>query len=286
MATYAEYLRSQGATDAEIAVLDTPIARRAYERLEASVVENFEAAKKAREGAQAYEAKANEWYEANETKTKELEAKLVTEAGLRAKAEGALRVAHERGMIDVAKDLGYDFTQPPAAPPNPNAPPAIDTSKFVTQETLLAVAEREGDAIAIASDIAAEHAYLFGSPLRNFRELRKEAVSRKVPVMQVWEEKYKVADARTARVAADEKAKTDALTKKITAEVEAKFAEQYGNNPNLRTPEASRSPFAPRPAANRDKQPWETGIDGDNGSTDRVRRATQTFLKSQTGTTN
>jgi hypothetical protein len=281
MATYAEYLKSQGASEADIAVLDTPLARRAYERLEESIVRLDGEAKKAKEGAAAYEERVNKWYEDHDKEFKAVEGKLVAEAAARAKAEAALRTAHERGMLDVAKDLGYDFSNPATPPPNSNAPAPIDTSKFVTQETLLQVAEREGDAIAIASDIAAEHAYLFGSPLRSFRELRREAVSRKLPVQQVWEEKFKVADARAARIAADEKAKEETLRKKITEEVRSQFASEYGN-PNTRPPEASRSPFASRPAANREKQPWDTGLEGESGSNDRVRRATQTFLKSQT----
>src|SRR5205807_2871531 len=138
----------------------------------------------------------------------------------------------------------FDFSAPPAAPKK-DEPVPIDTSKFVTSDAVLALAEREAESIALMSDIAAEHVYLFGAPLRNARELRREALTRKVSLEQVWQEKYKVVEARTARDAAEKKAAEDLIRKNEREVVTAEFASRYGN-PELRPVEPSRSPFTPR----------------------------------------
>jgi hypothetical protein len=280
MATYAEYLKSQGASEEEIKILDTAIARKAYERLEASVVANHEEAVKQAKIATDYQANVNEWFDKHDKEFKTVESSLIAAKANEARAVAALRTAHERGMIDVAKDLGYNFDQPNAPVKKEEGAPALDASKYFTKDDILAIATKESEAIAIMSDIAAEHVYLFGAPLRSARELRAEAVKRNLPLEQVWMEKFGVAKARTDREAADTKAKEDVLRKQITEQVTAEFASKYAN-PDTRPLESSRSPFAPRPAVNREKAPWETNLDGENGSNDRVRRATLNAMKSQ-----
>jgi len=277
MATYAEYLKSQGASEEEIKILDTPLARRAYERMEEAVVRLDGEAKKAREGADKYHEEVDAWFKKHDEEFKTVEQQLIAAKSKAASFESALRTINDRGIIDVTKDLGLNLDAPaPAA--KKDEPVAIDTSKFVTTDAVLQLAEREAESIAMMSDIAAEHVYLFGAPLRNARELRKEATTRKVSLEQVWMEKYKVPEARTAKEAATAKAAEDTLRAKITEEVTAKLASQYGN-PDLRPLEPSRSFLIPNKDRGRDKAPWELGTDGDSGSNDRVRRATANAMK-------
>lgn len=274
--TYGEYLKSQGASDEEVKLLDTPLGRRTYENMVAAQSD----AEKAREGSKTYEQKVDEWFKTHDAEFKTVESQLIAAKSREAAAVAALRTAHERGMVDVAKDLGFNLDTPPA-PPKKDEPVAIDTSKFVTNDAVLALAEREAESIAMMSDIAAEHVYLFGAPLRNARELRKEAMTRKISLEQVWMEKYKVPETRIAKEASAKKAEEDALRKKITEEVTSEFAAKYGN-PDLRPLEPSRSFLIPRKDAGRAEQPWTSGLDGEGGSNDRVRRATQNALKTQT----
>jgi hypothetical protein len=277
MATYAEYLKSQGASEEEIKILDTPLARRAYERMEEAVVRLDGEAKKAREGADKYHEEVDAWFKKHDEEFKTVEQQLIAAKSKAASFESALRTINDRGIIDVTKDLGLNLDAPaPAA--KKDEPVAIDTSKFMTTDAVLQLAEREAESIAMMSDIAAEHVYLFGAPLRNARELRKEATTRKVSLEQVWMEKYKVPEARTAKEAATAKAAEDTLRAKITEEVTAKLASQYGN-PDLRPLEPSRSFLIPSKDRGRDKAPWELGTDGDSGSNDRVRRATANAMK-------
>jgi hypothetical protein len=280
MASYAEYLKSNGATEEEIKILDTPTARRAYERMEASVVANAEEAKKLRESSATYEAKVEDWYRSEQEKRTKVENEIISAKARADKAESVLRTAHERGMIDVAKDLGYEFDK--KVEPEKKVD-AVDTSKFVTQESLLSLAEKEADSIAWMNDIAAEHVYLFNAPLRNARELRAEATRRKVSIQQVWEEKYKVPEARTAKEAAATQANEDRIRKDERTKITAEFADKYGN-PDVRPLVESRNFLVPRKESGRDggKQPWDAGTDLESGSNDRVRRATQNALKAMT----
>jgi hypothetical protein len=281
--TYAEYLQSLGASADDIKVMDTAVGRKAFEKLQADAAAATAEVEKQKTINKAYEGRVNEWFDTHDKEFKTVESQLITANAKAAKAEAALRTAHERGMIDVAKDLGYEFDKPPVAPPNNNnGAPALDTSKYFTKEEIFSIAEKESQAIAIASDIAAEHVYLFGKPLRNMRELRAESVSRKVPLEQVWQEKYGVVKAREDKTAAETKAHEDALRTKITEEVRAELVSKFAN-PETRPLAESHSFLTPRPSTGREKQPWDAGIDGESGSNDRVRRATANAIKQAAG---
>jgi hypothetical protein len=277
MQTYAEYLQSLGASAEDVKLMDTPVARRAYDALQKQAADALAEAERQKAGADAYHVKVDDWFKTHDAEFKTVEQQLIAARAKAASFESALRTINDRGIIDVTKDLGLNLDAPaPAA--KKDEPVAIDTSKFVTTDAVLQLAEREAESIAMMSDIAAEHVYLFGAPLRNARELRKEATTRKVSLEQVWMEKYKVPEARTAKEAATAKAAEDTLRAKITEEVTAKLASQYGN-PDLRPLEPSRSFLIPNKDRGRDKAPWELGTDGDSGSNDRVRRATANAMK-------
>jgi len=270
MATYAEYLLSQGATADEVKILDTPVARKAYERLEASVVANAEAAKAAKESATAYQQKADGWFEKVNGEVEEARKAEMLAKAAQARDRAIIDEMQKRGLIDIAKEAGYEV------PPEVKVTPAALDSRYVTNETLLQVAEREGDAIAIAQDIAYEHSRLFPDRPLNFRELRKEAVTRKVNVEALWMERFGVQAARDAAA----KARQDAHDAKMRDEgrkaAETEFASKYAN-PDMRPGVTSQHPLTPRPATQREKQPWETG----DLSNERVLRATKKVLETQ-----
>jgi hypothetical protein len=279
MATYAEYLKSQGASEEEIKILDTAIARRAYERMEEAVVRLDSEAKAAKAGANKYHEEVDTWFKKHDEEFKSVESKMVAESARAAKAEAALRVAHERGMLDVAKDLGYNFDAPPVPDKSKEAQP-IDTSKFVTTDNIASLTERAGDGLAVLQDIVLEHMQLFPTQPLKVRELRSAAVKANKSVEQYWLETFKVDEARAAQTKRIADAHEAELRKQITETVSAEFASKYGN-PDLRPLHPSTNFLTPRPAANREKAPWETGLDGEGGSSDRVRRATANALKMQ-----
>lgn len=253
MATYAEFLKSQGASDEEIKILDTPVSRRAYEKLEGALMTATDNHKKAVTGSQTLQ----KWYnEEALPEYKRMEAALIVAKGNEARAREIIKTATDQGLIEIAKAAGFNVDEPPPAAKKDE----VDTSKFVTHDRLIEVAQLEGDAIAIAQDISAEHMYLFGTPIRNFREMRREATERKVPVEQVWMEKYKVPEARTAKEAAAQKERDDKIRLEERQKFETEYASKYGD-PNSRPPLVSTNILAPRPAQGRDKQPWESNED-------------------------
>jgi hypothetical protein len=279
MITYAEYLQSLGADPESIKLMDTPIARKAFDTLQSQAASAAAEARAAKEGANKYHEEVDTWFKKHDEEFKSVESKMVAESARAAKAEAALRVAHERGMLDVAKDLGYNFDAPPVPDKSKEAQP-IDTSKFVTTDNIASLTERAGDGLAVLQDIVLEHMQLFPTQPLKVRELRSAAVKANKSVEQYWLETFKVDEARAAQTKRIADAHEAELRKQITETVSAEFASKYGN-PDLRPLQPSTSFLTPRPAANREKAPWETGLDGEGGSNDRVRRATANALKTQ-----
>ena len=245
MANYAEFLKSEGATDEDVKLLDTPLARKAFDKQQALVA--------------AADAKRESVVKANEVWAQQVEAdnqrylKERDSAKIEA-AAAAARIAKmgELGLIEVAERMEPGSTKPPAA----TDPAAFDASKYVTNDVLLSVAEREGDAIAIAQDISFEHQQLFGGDAAkrlNFRELRREAIARKIPVESLWMEKYGVQAARDSRSAADRAAHE----KKIADEAITRYKSEHPeSNPMLQSPRISSTPFVTPPSASTERQPW------------------------------
>jgi hypothetical protein len=287
--TFAEYLQSLGASSDDVKALTegsfAGTAKRAFDKLQADAASAAAEAKKQRDINVAYEAKVNEWFDKHDAEFKTVEQQVIAAKAKEAAAVAALRTAHERGMIDVAKDLGYNFDAPPNnTPPNNNAP--LDSSKFVTADLfankISEFSERAGDGLAVLQDIVLEHMQLFPNQPLKVRELRSAAVKANKSVEQYWLETFKVDEARAAMAKRASDAHEAELRKKITEEVTSEFASKYGN-PDVRPLQPSTNFLTPRKETNRDKAPWETGLEGEGGSNDRVRRATQNALKAQSG---
>ncbi len=248
MANYAEFLKANGATDDEIKVLVTPASEKAYTALQTQATEAITRATKAESDKAAYD----KWYKevAEPTAAKALAER---DAALGDAAANAARVKklQDLGLIKIAEQMGenVDDKKEPVITGTP------DMSKYVDKDTLYQVAEREGDAIATAQDIAFEHQRLFPDKPLNFRELRKQALANKTSVEAQWQTNYNVAAVREQRAQADK----DAYEKKLREEgASAERAKLQTANPNLVTPVASTSPFTGRApsAQSADAQPW------------------------------
>jgi|ERR1700733_249875 len=248
--SYAEFLAENGATPDEIKVLDMPAARKAFDKQQALVAAASEERQKAADLIRKNQEWATQVETQNQTYLKERDSALVKSAADAAR----LTKMQELGLIEVAERM-----EPGSTTPKPNETPAFDASKYVDRDTLMQVAEREGDAIATAQDIAWEHAQLFGNdPTKrlNFRDLRKEAVARKVPVESLWMERYGVQAARDKR-AADDRA---AHEKKIADEAITRYKSEHPEtNPLMAVPTISRTPFTgkiPSATGSDIRQPW------------------------------
>ena len=290
--TYEEYLKSNGASDEDIRALTqgsfSGAARRAFDKLQSDLEAASTSARTAtadleaeRARGVAYETTVNDWYEKTvKPDQKKLENLVIRTQAEEARAKAALKAIQERGLIDVAKDLGWT-PDPPANPPgNPTLPAGFDPAKFITVEDfnkrVVEFAGMESEAIALAQDIASEHATLFPGQRLNFSQLRQDAAKANKPVMQFWEERYNVPKTRADLEAKRTKENEDRLRAEGAAAERAKLAEQYAN-PNVRPLVPSNSPFATRQATGRDKQPWEIGET--QLTQDRVRRSTERVIK-------
>jgi hypothetical protein len=99
MQTYAELLKSQGATDDDIKVLATPLAERVYAKQQEAIVAAQAAADKAAKQAESYQ----KWYNEQALPyVSEVESKLkVSEATLTGE-RARLKALQEAGLIEVA----------------------------------------------------------------------------------------------------------------------------------------------------------------------------------------
>lgn len=279
--TYAEFLKQQGASDADIQVLDTPIARRAYDAQQTAIA----TANTEREKAEKVATDTRDWFDNVQTpEWNGLNAEVIKAKAEAARFKTALRTAADRGLLNISKDLGLDDEgTPTTGTPTTGTPPGFDASKFVTMDQVKQIANQEGAAIALAQDIAAEHSILFPSQRLNFTQLREEAVAARKPVMQHWMDKFKVAEARTAKETSERNAHDAKLREEGAKAEREKFASQYGANPDLRTPMPSTSPFTIRKTGDdmRANQPWSHGEH--QLSDDRVKRALERQANREAG---
>jgi hypothetical protein len=246
--TYAEYLRENGASEDDIKLLDTPVARKAHDKMVATAAD-------AKRRSDDIIAKNNEWRDTveaqNQTYLRERDTALANAA-----AESArLKKLQDLGLLAVAENLEPGSTTPRAGETPAFDPKTLD--RYVDRDTFLGAVEQEGSAIALVQDIASEHALLFGNdPTKrlNFRALRTEAKDRKMNVEALWMEKFGVPAAR-ATLAAKEKSEYES---RIAADAITKYKSEHPEtNPLLAVPTISRTPFSGRvPSASDATKPW------------------------------
>lgn len=267
MATYAEYLKSNGATEDEIKVLDTPVARRAFDALQSKV----EAESAARIAKEAELTNYDKWYQEKALpEYKAMETEYMKNASEAARYKAMVEAAQKQGLIEVEANAAAASAAAAAAAANP---PAFNEKEFIDR-VIIPLADKEGDAIALASDIAFEHRQLFPDKPLNFRELRRAALAARKPVEQYWMETFGVQAARQSQADAARKAHEDSIRKEERDKVVKELADKYGN-PDARPPVPSTSPFTQRPEGGRDKQPWEAS----EKSNERVQRVTQKLIQ-------
>jgi hypothetical protein len=161
-------------------------------------------------------------------------------------SERTARVRYEEKLKGLARDYGLDeatliqhMESSPAPNPAPNpAPQPAAGEQYERFQTDVSTAMMKMPLVqADLMDLSEEHRQLgLKAPFRA-TELVSEAIERKVPLRQVWEEKFSVSDRRQAIATEEAKAHDDLIRRE---ERERILTEQ--NTPSFR-PEASRSPL-------------------------------------------
>jgi len=271
--TYAEYLKANGATEEEIKVLDSAVARRAFDKSQAEAEEARQTAAKLEETMKNYEARVQSWYTENDSKLKQVQNQAVAAAAEAARAKAALLEAQKQGMVDIAKDLGYE-TEPP------KQQPAAPDDRYLTMEKFQQAGDTFAANLTAMLDAASEHARLFPNVPFNAEQLRREAQSQGKTLLPYWEEKFKVRDAREAAAQKQRDAEIAKWKAEGAKEKETELVSRFGN-PETRPMVPSKSPFAVRPddKLRADNQPWnksETQL-----ANDRVVRGVQKLAERQ-----
>lgn len=286
MLTYEEFLRQNGATTEEVKALTegsfSGAAKKMFERLQAEEARAVAAERKATD----VESTWKNFYE-NDVADSFKKAEL---AAVAAQAEAArykttLLEAHKRGIMKLTKDMGFDVDDAGNPNPSPSPSPAAATGSFdpdkYTREVLLPLADKEGDAIAMMTEIASEHAALFPGERPNWRELRREAVQRKVPLEQLWREKFKIDEKRAAVQKAADDARIAAAVDERYKVREQELISKYGN-PDSRPLVPSTATLTSRVMRQGEgKQPWDRGISDEAMRNERVKAATEKQLQRQ-----
>jgi hypothetical protein len=111
MSRYADYLKTLGATDADIALLDTPIAQRAFDAQEQRAADALHA----KEDADTKLTQYDTWYKEKAVPSyKEMERDLLVAKGNEARAAAVLLQSQDDGLRQVAESMGYKPDGSPA----------------------------------------------------------------------------------------------------------------------------------------------------------------------------
>jgi hypothetical protein len=250
MASYAEYLKSQGATEDDVKLLDTPVARKAFERMEAAVVEKETARLAAEKKTAAYQ----DWYEkqalpyVTETESK-LKATEATLTGERAR----IKALQDAGLLEVAS--ADETARAAAAAAAASGTPTFDPTKYVPVEKFNQLATLAADSITLVADLAQEHAAL-GLPPVSWREVKTKAAAAGQTVEAYWEQTFNVPAKRAEKSAAER----SAYEKKVGEDAVAKWKLEHpasSVNPALAMGIPSSTPFTGKvPSASDAVNPW------------------------------
>lgn len=284
MAKLEDILKAQGWSDADIAanaaMLGDPKVRAALEG-------SYAALESERDAFKTENQKWADWHEK--------EGKPLVDLYEKERTEARAEAASLRERLKMAEESGFaPKREEPTQNPNPANPnPAIDPAKYLTHDAFKTevgkFAQMEGDAIAIAANLAEEYRYLNpgkslieyeaeidGRRLTGMVALRAEALQKKMRLDEYVSQKFDFKGSRQ-KIADEQRKKAEEA---IRADERAKLATQYGD-PSQRPLVASRDPFIPRPTNSEGKpvQPWE--VPAQQRQSARIQRAMETEMKAR-----
>jgi hypothetical protein len=273
MASYAEYLKSLGATDEDIKVLDSPITRKAYEKM---VADNEAAVNQERansqQAMQGYREEMNNWYEQKvlpEWESYKTETATAKANEARARAIVSEASKSNEGLKQVAKNMGWDIEgdRSPAQVQQQTNP---NRDYYTKDELVKAFGITEGS-ILKAQSIASEWGQFYPGQYLDWDKLNADAKAINKDIQVHFREKYKIPEMRAKMEQDKVTAREEAIRKEEREKVASEYASKYGN-PMTRPPMPSDNPFAKinRPATD-SKQPWERPT----GEFDRVTEASK-----------
>lgn len=252
MARLEDILKSKGWSDADIAAA-APMLGDA--RFRASLEESYGALEAERNTFKGRVDEYEEWREktANPAITAaERDAQTARLDSARLREE--IAIAKEYGYLTPENEAAHRAAHPTSGSTASGVPQGFDPKahKLVTYDDISVLADREGDAIAMASDLAAEYQYLYGKSLfeytsadgkRGMSALRQEAKQARKNIDAYVAEKFNFNQKRDEQRQSAQKAHDDAIRRETEEKIRLEFASR--GNPLLSMPTASRQPFIP-----------------------------------------
>jgi hypothetical protein len=270
MSAYTDSLKSQGWTDADIAAIAGVLPK---------LEQQFNAVTTERD---RYKGLNDEWQRKLD---EEYNPRLtIAERELQ---QARLDAAKANELVRIAKDFGYvpvEEPKPGATPPTPGTPPPgspmYDPKAHPTWQDAAKMLDGEAQAIAQASDLAQEYAYLTGKQLfdyetvidgrqmRGLQALRLEAKANKSDLYGFVAQKFNFQGKRDEKAVERQKAHDDSIAAAAVEKARNEWAQQHGANPMTMSYRPSTRPFIPATtnAEGKQQQPWERGSQTDRRS--------------------
>src|SRR5262252_8631071 len=158
MGKYYDFLVANGASAEEAKTMDSPLAEKLYLRQVAEQEEIRTAAAKTDEDFKKYQDAVNNWYTENNGKLTQAQNDAIAAKAEEARAKAALVEAQKRGLLDVAKDLGWS-----EEPPKKELPAADD--RYVSKQDFGNLMSDAGASLARMADLKDEYFSLTGQRL-------------------------------------------------------------------------------------------------------------------------
>lgn len=231
MPSVEEILKQTGLSDEQIKALD-PKAMAGFTQVVTSAQQQLDAAELAKRSV------SQKWDE-------EISPALDSWGNEKARLDA--EVAFYKAQLEGAKAGGFVATPPPGTPPA--TPPArTPDGKFVAGNSsvpgspdFVKLRDDIGGAFAFAADTSWKYRSLFGTEMPDSpTTIIREAAAQRMAPGDYAAKKYDFAGKEKAKREDEQKKHDDAIRKEAVDEVTRKFAEQGGNNPNVRQAEASK----------------------------------------------
>lgn len=251
------FLAEQGLTAEEIAALvGNEKSAKAMTAALSKYTEGVTLSTKAQTDLQAAEAAKRDAEEFYETKVTPALANVDKKVAT-ANSEAARYKAYLQSLKDQGYDVPADLLTAPANPANPN-PVNPQPGNFVSREDFQKEFSTAAPTMVALMSLSNEYQDLYGAPYlageTDFAEARK---ARK-PLREFVREKYKFEEKKSAKAAAADQARVDAIVKEKVDAERAKLVAQYGSNPETRSPVASKFDKIEKSREASGKDSWKT----------------------------
>jgi len=269
MGKYYDYLVANGATAEEAKALDSPISEKLYLK---QLSDQEAEITRLKEEAEKYQTSVQNWYTNANGKLTQAQNDAIAAKAEEARAKAALVEAQKRGLLDVAKDLGWS-----EEPPKKELPAADD--RYVSKQDFGNLMSDAGASLARMADLKDEYFSLTGQRLNLSALVAESKAAGAADIFSYADKKFNLP---AKREEAAKKSRDEEIAKwkaEGAREKETEMVSQYGNPATRPMMPSQRPIFATRTGdgLREGKNPWDQ-TDGKLAA-DRQERATKKAIE-------